>query len=123
VQYRQGDVLLVAVQDVPAGAVPVPRRDGSVVLAEGEATGHLHAIADPNAELLALPAEEAEEVERRFLRIVGGTATLTHQEHDSIVLPRGLYRVIRQREYVPGPPPVPEAGPRPPRPRFRQVFD
>jgi hypothetical protein len=31
--------------------------------------------------------------------------------------------VIRQREYVPGPPPVPEAGPRPPGSRFRQVFD
>jgi hypothetical protein len=70
----------------------VPRRDGSVVLAEEEATGHLHAIADPNAELLALPAEEAEEpeeAESRFLRVVGGAATLTHQEHDSILLPRG----------------------------------
>lgn len=118
-QYRQGDVLLVAVRAVPAGAVPVPRRDGELVLAEGEATGHLHAIADPNAELLALPALPAEEIERRFLRIVGGTATLTHQEHDPIVLPRGLYRVIRQREYVPGPPP----GPQPPRRRFRLVFD
>jgi hypothetical protein len=121
VQYRQGDVLLVAVQAVPAGAVPVPRRDGSLVLAEGEATRHLHAIADPNAELLALPALPAEEVERRFLRIVGGTATLTHQEHDPIVLPCGLYRVVRQREYVP--PPAPEAGPQPPRRRFRLVFD
>jgi hypothetical protein len=98
VQYRQGDVLLIAVDAIPARAVPVARDQGEVVLAYGEVTGHRHAIAEPHAELLTLPDEE---IERRFLRIVGEQAQLTHEEHDSITLPPGSYQVVRQREYVP----------------------
>jgi hypothetical protein len=97
-QYRQGDVLLIAVDAVPGRAVPVPRDQGEVVLAYGEVTGHRHAIAEPHAELLTLPDEE---MERRFLRIVGEQARLLHEEHDPITLPPGIYQVVRQREYLP----------------------
>ena len=45
---RQGDVLLVAVEAVPDDAVEQPRQ-GRLVLAEGEATGHAHAIAERDA--------------------------------------------------------------------------
>jgi hypothetical protein len=114
-QYRQGDVLLVAVDAIPGTAVPVPRNDGEIVLAYGEATGHRHAIAGPQAELLMLPAGEDDEVERRFLRIVGAQARLLHEEHDPVTLPPGLYQVIRQREYVPRTRPG-SAG-------FRSVYD
>jgi hypothetical protein len=67
-----------------------------VVLAEGEATGHAHAIADPGALLFEGDGEE------RFLELVEA-AMLTHEEHETIVLPPGAYRVIRQREYTPEP--------------------
>ena len=113
VQYRQGDVLLIAVDAIPGRAVPVPRDQGEVVLAYGEVTGHRHAIAEPHAELLALPDQE---VERRFLRIAGDEARLRHEEHDTITVPPGTYRVIRQREYVP---PAPSRSSR----RFRPVLD
>jgi hypothetical protein len=113
VQYRQGDVLLIAVDDIPGRAVPVPRDQGEIVLAYGEVTGHRHAIADPHAELLALPGEE---IERRFLRIVGERARLRHEEHDTITLSPGSYQVARQREYVP---PEPSRSSR----RFRPVLD
>lgn len=113
VQYRQGDVLLIAVAAVPGRAVPVPRDQGEVVLAYGEVTGHRHAIAEPHAELLALPDQE---IERRFLRIVGDKALLRHEEHDTITLPPGTYQVVRQREYVP---PSPSRSSR----RFRPVLD
>ena len=112
-QYRQGDVLLIAVAAIPGRAVPVPRDQGEVVLAYGEVTGHRHAIAEPHAELLALPDQE---IERRFLRIVGDKALLEHEEHDTITLPPGTYQVIRQREYVP---PSPARSSR----RFRPVLD
>jgi hypothetical protein len=113
VQYRQGDVLLIAVAAIPGRAVPVPRDQGEVVLAYGEVTGHRHAIAGPHAELLALPDQE---IERRFLRIVGDKALLRHEEHDTITLPPGTYQVVRQREYVP---PSPSRSSR----RFRPVLD
>ncbi|HKT04646.1 MAG TPA: hypothetical protein VJT31_34450 [Rugosimonospora sp.] len=98
VQYRQGDVLVVAVAAIPAGAVPVPRDGADVVLAYGEVTGHRHAISERHAELLALPEAE---IERRFLRITGESALLVHEEHAPVPLPPGAYEVVRQREYAP----------------------
>jgi hypothetical protein len=97
-QYRQGDVLVVAVDSIPVNAVAVSRTGGNVVLAYGEVTGHRHAIADRHAELIAGPDEQ---VEQLFLRITGFAAILEHPEHKSITLPVGSYRVIRQREYTP----------------------
>ena len=98
--FRQGDVLLVSVRPerLPDHFRPLPRdARGRLVLALGEATGHAHALAAPDAELLGDP----ETLDDRFLRIVT-QAQLTHEEHAAIPLPAGLYRVVRQREYVPG---------------------
>lgn len=86
-------MLVIEVDRIPGRAVTVPRVAGEVVLAEGEATGHRHAIADPDVELLRV-------LDELYLR-VDGAATLEHQEHDPIPLPTGSYRVVRQREYAP----------------------
>ena len=98
--YRQGDVLLVplAPTSVPPTAVPAARdRAGRLVLARGEATGHAHVIAGPDARLLTDPAD----TDRLFLQIVS-RARLVHEEHAAIAVPAGSYRVVRQREYLPG---------------------
>jgi hypothetical protein len=96
--YRQGDILLVPAERLPANARPLSRdARGRLVLALGEATGHAHAVAAPDADLLADPDARDE----RFLRIVTD-AQLTHEEHAAIPLPAGLYRVVRQREYASG---------------------
>jgi hypothetical protein len=98
--FRQGDVLLVPIPDsqLPEDEVPLARDTrGRLVLALGEATGHAHAVGAPDADLLAAAAD----LDRRFLRIVT-EAVLTHEEHDPIPLPPGLYQVVRQREYVLG---------------------
>ena len=94
--YRQGDVLVVRISDVPESAFPVPREDGRLVLARGEATGHAHVIDDQRAALVS-PAE-AEEL---FLLVYADEVLLEHDEHDPISLPEGKYRVVRQREYSP----------------------
>lgn len=94
--YRQGDVLLVAVPAIPEDARPLPRDQGRIVLALGEATGHAHAIADPLAALLET------ELQERFLHVLGeGGVLLRHEEHAPVLLPQGAYQVRRQREYVP----------------------
>jgi len=89
---RQGDVMLVPAT-IPAGAQPVDRDAGRVILAYGEVTGHAHAIAAPEATLLT-DAENA-----RFLRIVGSGATLTHEEHGAVQIAPGEYRVVIGREW------------------------
>lgn len=92
-QVRQGDVMLVPEPEVPDGAKGVPLEQGRVILAHGEATGHHHSFAgDGGVHLLEAPDGE------RYLA-VDRPAGLEHQEHDTIPVEPGTYRVIRQREY------------------------
>lgn len=116
--YRQGDVLLVAVR--PAIAKGIKRgkdlrecaegtKPKRVVLAYGEVTGHAHVVSSGKETgrgrgtvelfegLEGLDVSGAAVV----LRVAGRAAELRHEEHRTIVLPRGTYRVIRQREYSP----------------------
>jgi hypothetical protein len=94
--FRQGDVLLIAVDALPEARLTlVPREDDRVVLAHGELTGHAHALFDPGAALF-----RREGTDEHFLRL-DRESTLSHEEHDPIVLREGVYRVIRQREYRP----------------------
>lgn len=94
-QYRQGDVFVERVRSIPKGT-RVKRDRRRIVLAYGEVTGHAHAIVDREAELVETDLGE------RFLRVLAeGGVDLVHEEHSTITLPRGNYRVGRQREYSP----------------------
>jgi hypothetical protein len=93
--YRQGDVLLRAVDAVPATAAPVGRDAGRIILAYGEVTGHAHAIDAPEAEATLISTAE----NQRFLRLMADV-DLVHEEHATIHLSRGLYEVILQREWT-----------------------
>ncbi|WP_067483056.1 hypothetical protein [Actinomadura hibisca] len=100
--YRQGDILIVPVAEeaVPQNVrdLPPAPRDGRgrMVLALGEATGHAHALTAEGA-LLRDPHPLVPD----HLHLPSG-GRLVHEEHAPISLPRGWYRVVRQREYVPG---------------------
>jgi hypothetical protein len=98
---RQGDVLLVPVREIPKGARRLDRVDGRLVLAEGEVSGHAHAIQDDHADLYLVREGDVAEMRRRFLRVEAEVATLVHEEHAPITLPPGDYEVRRQREWVP----------------------
>ena len=96
--YRQGDVLLVPIDALPDGLVPAPAAPGGrLVLARGEATGHAHVINGPDVTVWAAP----DDVERLYARVLT-RARLVHEEHGPITVPVGCYRVVRQREYLPG---------------------
>jgi hypothetical protein len=92
--YRQGDVLIKAIESIPEKTTAVPRENGTIVLAHGEVTGHSHAIASRFAHLAADGA-------RRFLR-ADREVTLRHEEHGPVQLPAGSYEIVIQREYEPG---------------------
>lgn len=84
---RQGDILLIKVEELPRGVNEV----GDKVLAYGEVTGHKHQVQQQ----IQVFREEASQQ-----TYVQGKGLLVHEEHDSIPL-NGTYRVVRQREYSP----------------------
>lgn len=93
--YRQGDVLIKKVSTVPTEAKPVDwKKEGRVILAYGEVTGHAHALP------LSLVSMFSTEAGQRFIEVKEG-AELTHEEHATITPEPGVYEVIQQREYTP----------------------
>ncbi|MFM2042850.1 MAG: hypothetical protein RLY86_1426 [Pseudomonadota bacterium] len=96
-QYRQGDVLVMAVDGLPPCLTPVPREDGRVVLAHGEVTGHAHAIRSDRVHFFREDGSG-----RGFIQVHGSApVALVHEEHRPIELAPGTYEVVRQREYEP----------------------
>lgn len=89
--YRHGDVLIKGVATIPKSA----QKHQGVTLAHGEVTGHSHRIQPSHAAQLWVHGNEL------FLEVKPTGATLVHEEHQTIDLPQGLYRVWRQREYRP----------------------
>ena len=90
--YRQGDVLIMEVKEIPTNLRSVKPDKDRNVLAYGEVTGHSHSLSIKECEFKETVAGE------RFL-CVPEQASLTHEEHSTIVLPKGNYRIIQQVEY------------------------
>lgn len=88
--WRQGDVIIVSVAELP-GELTGQRP----VLAEGEVTGHSHRVADPAT------AQVFRGRDGMFLEVTADSATVVHDEHGPIHLPRGSYAIRIQREYHP----------------------
>lgn len=101
-QYRQGDVYLTRIPTIPAGAAPRPLDQGRVILAYGEVTGHAHQISTPETVCLldAPSADQTDVLDLAYLK-VDAVSQLVHEEHNTITLEPGNYRVTRQREYTP----------------------
>ncbi|MFD0638124.1 hypothetical protein [Catenulispora yoronensis] len=102
--YRQGDVLIVPVTEtaVPEGVrAEGPRRRAPrepMILALGESTGHAHAVlaAQDDGHFYPAPTDS----DPAFLFLPRG-GKVVHEEHGTIPLPEGWFRVVRQREYEP----------------------
>lgn len=94
---RQGDVLVERIPSLPKNIKPIARENGRVVLAHGEVTGHCHAISSKAATHYQVDGDN----NATFLEIAEAMADLVHDEHATIQIPAGCYRVIRQREYSP----------------------
>jgi len=92
VQIRQGDVLLSRIIDeVMVGVKP---KDGMLILAEGELTGHAHRVSASDARLV-------HDTGGGMVLEVFRTTRLLHEEHAPVELLPGAYEVTRQREYDP----------------------
>jgi hypothetical protein len=91
VMVRQGDVLLVRLEHLPADAVETPTSDRKIVLARSGTTGHAHQLF--GGSLRQFAAHDTTIVE------VTGCAVLTHDEHDPLDLPPGTWEIRLQRQY------------------------
>lgn len=91
--YRQGDVVLATCEALPEGATP--RKDkGDVVLKAGSATGHRHRFKkDGGAAVFQKDGKE-------YLQVTKKTASLLHEEHSTIKVPKGIYEILQQREHT-----------------------
>ena len=99
--YAQGDVVLERVADATPNSALATDADGVVVIARGEVTGHRHAFY-ANAVMFrddSLARDMPTELYIGHVKIGVGGAALRHEEHDTINLSEGTYRVRRQREF------------------------
>ncbi len=102
--YRQGDVLFVKISSIPKKEVIQLNHK---IIAEGEATGHKHEILEDSAVLYeALPNldhlsyDGQLEETSKYLKVLS-KSNVVHNEHGPILLPKGNYRIVMQREYSP----------------------
>ena len=90
-QYRHGDVLIEQADALPKVREKLPHS----ILAHGEVTGHCHRIQESDdADLYSTSGG-------LFLHVRGPKVSIVHEEHTTITLTSGFYRVWRQREYSP----------------------
>ena len=89
--WRQGDVLIERADEIPSTATKLKR----LILASGDSTGQRHTIKEYKSAELYRSTGDA-----MFLRVTADEATVVHPEHGPIKLPRGTYRVWKQREFT-----------------------
>jgi hypothetical protein len=95
---RHGDVIIYPISaeeaaQLKAKAKKVDRDNGRLILAYGEVTGHAHAVTEPTAMLFDLEDSKLLELPK--------ISALSHEEHNSLELPAGSYRIYQKRQYKP----------------------
>jgi len=111
IKYQQGDVLLLKVDketfDKERMNCKINTHDNRAVLAEGEATGHYHAIYmnDMLEEAGVTLCKEHDYTPRnQGLIVEGGKVELRHEEHNTITLEPGYYlqRIVNEYDHISG---------------------
>ena len=110
VMYRHGDLLITRINAVPQSAINI----SSKIIAEGEVSGHKHKLVG-QATVRIITGKDVghtiiERVESGDVSInripelyfsASEDVKLTHEEHKTLELPRGSYKVTKEREFNP----------------------
>jgi hypothetical protein len=88
---QQGDVLIKGINEMPKGLKKEERKQRGYVLAEGEVTGHYHAIAD---EIDLFSNEDGTLFMKNEKEVV-----VTHDEHKPVKIPAGIWEIGIVQEY------------------------
>ena len=110
-KIQQGDVLLRKVDEKTFNASKLNHRvtqhDKRAVLAEGEATGHYHAVyMDDLLEGAGITLCKGGEYssQNEGIIVTGGPVELRHEEHNTITLEPGFYlqRIVNEYDHIAG---------------------
>ena len=92
--HQQGDVTFREIEKLPKGLKAVKRVNGRLILAEGEVTGHAHAIVEPTATMYE------DEKGTLYLALEGDDPVVAkHETHGPITLTKTFYEVGKIQEY------------------------
>ena len=99
----QGDFLIIRVDDMPDNLVSLEPENGNIVVAHSE-TGHNHVMLADKVEAYRDSTISDADLYEMFL-LVREPTVIEHQRsydtHEELLVPEGLYRIRRQREYTP----------------------
>ena len=113
IKYQQGDVILqqVSEEEFNKDSHQLKHRINAhktrAVLAEGEATGHYHAVYMEdmldNAGITLCKNSEYDRKNRGIV-VTGASVELKHEEHDTITLEPGFYlqRIVKEYDHISG---------------------
>ena len=111
-KHQQGDVLLLKVSEEEFNKAQrlsyrINNHDTRAVLAEGEATGHYHAIyMEDMLEGGGITLCNNGEYDRqnRGIIVTGAPVELRHEEHNTITLEPGYYlqRIVNEHDHISG---------------------
>ena len=90
---QQGDVLVFETS-IPDNAIPVKSQQGRFILAEGEATGHAHAIAE-------MPGVSMFRLDNSLFLSTESEVIVRHEEHKPVTIPPGTFRIDQVKEIDP----------------------
>lgn len=88
--YRHGDLTLHPCKEIQGKEV---KHSGSFVLAEGETTGHKHTIVAEKPGDLVINQDK-----NGYYITLLSKGTITHEEHNTIHVEPGTYRMYNERE-------------------------
>lgn len=91
--YRQGDLLIRKIEKFPMDKGRMRHKKDNIIL-EGEATGHAHRLVDGT-----LYTDWGVGNAGMYID-VPLRGEIVHEEHGTIELRKGLYEIVRQREYL-----------------------
>ena len=84
---QHGDVLINKINKLPKNLKKIEPRNGRNILADGEVTGHAHAITDiKNSDLF-------EDKDGTLYLKCNASVELTHEEHDTQIIEPGIYEI------------------------------
>jgi len=95
-QIQQGDTLYKSIEVLPDGCTEVKRKKETIIIAEGEHTGHAHRIFDVDAFLYELNGKLYLKNEKMV--------TVKHEEHAPVTIPPGTWEIgiVREKDWLSG---------------------